>query len=662
KLNTSVEALEDDFKIIWNPEKGEYSRKFVEYFSTKALKETCGSIGEPIAGVSFSRFTFDIMLAWQIPSSIEEQSHTESSGKEKEDRQVMAAAEQENEDVSIFYSDIMPLLVDHEPGVQEDSFVWFASLFPLCGDVVNARSTFETLTSTTAYRLHFPAYDKFLKEIEKCVQYLQKQETPTGVELASDEIILHVEGTTGSQRVVRHISGSSWPGRLTLTSHALYFEASGTATYEGALKIDLSRNTEQSLKSIATGPWGAMLFDKAIKYQCSEMSEDLVLEFPEMTSSTRRDHWLALTKEIILLHQFLSKNNLEGSVEGREMQSRTVLAIIRLHAVREMLRMAPPVPKSFLIFTLLEELPKGDYILEELAVSLRQLATDQPCSASLILRSLRASSEDVSHDDVAKGLKEEDDASTNVAEKISSLDNAIMEAREQEEEIEIAKATTESVKEEGIGDSVQVLVELLKPLKSGLLWFQKVVKWERPDVTVSFLAAVLLVTYKEWVGLAMAACLLWAIVEILHARKRRIKEKYNKVVVYTASEKSSMENIVSAQQGLRNTHDLVQNANIALLKIQSLLVSRVEKTLVETMFSLQQTNVAIMATVGVAIVLVLVPFKYILMAAILSIFIVTSKLGKITDSTRGNRRLKEWWESIPVVPVEIVDELTQTPT
>lgn len=46
----------------------------------------------------------------------------------------------------------------------------------------------------------------------RCIKHLQKQATPTGVEPADDEFILHVEGTASTPRVVRHIGGSSWPG------------------------------------------------------------------------------------------------------------------------------------------------------------------------------------------------------------------------------------------------------------------------------------------------------------------------------------------------------------------------------------------------------------------------------------------------------------------
>ena len=60
-------------------------------------------------------------------------------------------------------------------------------------------------------------------------------------------------------------------GRLTLTNYALYFEASGVITYEDALKIDLSRDIDHSVKLAATGPWGAPRFDKAIIYESPEL-------------------------------------------------------------------------------------------------------------------------------------------------------------------------------------------------------------------------------------------------------------------------------------------------------------------------------------------------------------------------------------------------------
>ncbi|KAL0338763.1 UNVERIFIED_CONTAM: hypothetical protein Sangu_1398400 [Sesamum angustifolium] len=346
KLGSSVDLLIEEFEREWEPQMSGYSRKLVEFCSSKALMVMCGVIDDTITDGSFSRFTFDMMLAWETPSSEEEESYSECIAKESEEKNVAIGTGEQQDDV------------DREPSAGEDAFVWLGTLVPLVVDMVNGRFTFETLTAPTGNRLHFPAYDKFLKEMDRCIKHLQKQDTPTGIELEDDEFILHVEGTASSQRVVRHIGGTSWPGRLTLTNYALYFEASGVISYENALKLDLSKDVGQNVKPVATGPWGAPLFDKAIVYESSELQEGVVLEFPEMTSSTRRDHWLALGKEVMLLHQFLSKFKVESALEVWEMHARTILGIIRLHAAREMLRISPPVPESFLIFALLDELPR----------------------------------------------------------------------------------------------------------------------------------------------------------------------------------------------------------------------------------------------------------------------------------------------------------------
>lgn len=57
--------------------------------------------------------------------------------------------------------------VNNDPNVGEDTFEWLGSLVPLVADVANGRFTFENLTAATGHRLHFPAYDMFLKEMVK---------------------------------------------------------------------------------------------------------------------------------------------------------------------------------------------------------------------------------------------------------------------------------------------------------------------------------------------------------------------------------------------------------------------------------------------------------------------------------------------------------------
>ncbi|KAJ6763158.1 ARGH (DUF639) [Salix purpurea] len=404
KLDTSVEKLVEEFEAGWKQETGDYSRKLVEFCCSKALTVECPYIQEKISDGSFSRLTFDMMLAWEMPTSQDEESHMEQVGKGREDRKLPANVPEEEDDTPLFYTDLMPLLVNEEPSIGEDSFVWLGSLVPLAVDIVNGRFTFETLTAPTGHRLFFPGFKKFLQEIDQCTKHLQKHATPKGVELADDEFILHVEGTASSQRVVRHVGGTSWPGRLTLTNYALYFEATG-----------------------------------AIIYESPELSEGIVLEFPEMTSSTRRDHWLALVKEIMLMHQFLSKYNVECPLQAWEMHARTIFGVIRLHAARELLRISPPSPTKFLIFALFDELPKGDYVLEQLAEGLKKVNSGHPCSACSILRAMNMSQSMLPSPEFEAVGKECTSASgeDNIP---SSLESAINQVREEAKEVEIAKS------------------------------------------------------------------------------------------------------------------------------------------------------------------------------------------------------------------------------
>ncbi|KAF9601042.1 hypothetical protein IFM89_015027 [Coptis chinensis] len=569
----------------------------------------------------------------------------EGIAKEKEDKKMPSrVGGQEEEEVSLFYSDLMPLLVDDEPSVGEDAFVWLGSLVPLVVDVVNGRFTFETLTAAAANRLHFPAYHIFLKENHKCIKHLRKQPMPTGVVLADDEYVLHVEGTSKTLRVVRHIGGSSWPGRLTFTNYALYFEASGVITYEDALKIDLSSEVDHRVKRASTGPWGAPIFDKALIYESSQLSESLVLEFPEMTSSTRREHWLTLIREVILLHQFLSKNKEISPLQAWEMHARMILAIVRLHAAREMLRISPPAPTSFLIFTLFHDLPKGDYVLEELANTLKQVNTAHPCSASSILKNLN-----ISHPNISRvELKEEvNESPTAQPENLSSLETTINQVREEAREVDVAMATVEGLKEEGISDSFIVLMELLSPLKNVVPWIQKILKWERPLATLLVLSTALIVTYKEWINKAIAALLIWGVQKMYRARHTGIKRRCSGIVVYTGSDQSTVESIVSAQHGLKSVQAWVLEANISILKIQSIMFSYAPK----------HTDMVMLVMIGLAIFLAVVPLKFIIMTSVVYIFITNAmKRGKNAESDRSQRRLKEWWDSIPAIPVQTEDK------
>ncbi|KAG8073533.1 hypothetical protein GUJ93_ZPchr0006g44629 [Zizania palustris] len=457
-LDKSVDEMVEDFELgLKTAAVDNYSRRLVEFCSLQALQViTSLDLGDKIHDGSLSRFTFDMMLAWETPTPSDQQITMESIAKEREERKEPLGADGAvmGDETSLFYSDIMPLLVNEEPTVGEDTYVWFGSLFPLACDVINARFTFEALTATTASRLHYPAHDRFLKEMNKSLKFLQEVPTPTGIELAADEFILHMEGTAGTQRVVRHIGTASWPGRLTLTNKALYFEASGKISYKPALKVELSATEiEQQVKTTSTGPFGAPLFDKGIKF---ELLEPLVLEFPEMTSSTRRDMWITLIREVIFLHRFISMYSIDSPIHKWEVHSRIILGVIRLHAAREMLRMSPLPPSSFLVFSLYGELPKGDFVLEQLASNLKETSTITSLSASHVFKGLSKSLPVALSAEIAEDQHDRDSGSHE--RPLASLENTIGQVRDEAREATVANAAIEGMEEEGIIDSLLVLV------------------------------------------------------------------------------------------------------------------------------------------------------------------------------------------------------------
>ncbi|KAK9151660.1 hypothetical protein Syun_009969 [Stephania yunnanensis] len=127
-----------------------------------------GSIGSaPVRGGAAAA-RLDLLQSSVFQCPLSRRSLAEARAKESEDKNLHVRMGGEmHEDIPLFYSDLMPLLVNEGPNIGEEAYVWMGSLVPLAVDVVNGHFTFVTLTEATAHRLYFPAYDKFLKEIAK---------------------------------------------------------------------------------------------------------------------------------------------------------------------------------------------------------------------------------------------------------------------------------------------------------------------------------------------------------------------------------------------------------------------------------------------------------------------------------------------------------------
>lgn len=134
---------------------------------------------------------------------------------------------------------------------------------------------------------------------------------------------------------------------------------------------------------------------------------------------------------------------------------RIILGVIRLHAAREMLRMSPPLPSSFLVFSLYDDLPKGDFVLEQLASNLKQTSTITRLSASYVFKSLSKSRLVPLSAEMAK---DSDTDSNSREQPLASLENTIDQVKDETKEVTAANVAIDGMKDEGITDSLVVLV------------------------------------------------------------------------------------------------------------------------------------------------------------------------------------------------------------
>ena len=57
---------------------------------------------------------------------------------------------------------------------------------------------------------------------------------------------------------------------------------------------------------------------------------------------------------------------------------------------------------------------------------------------------------------------------------------------------------------------------------------------------------------------------------------------------------------------------------------------------------------------ALAVFFAVVPLRFVLMGLVAFVFLMGVRGDR--QNNQGNRRLKEWWDSIPIVPVRIIKE------
>lgn len=632
----------------------EYARSIVEHCSYIALRVEARR-QDHLGDREFHTLTYDMMLAWEAPDE-----ETDAIF-QKTAFSILRDDADDEDGGSIFYSSPtqMAIQVDGRRTVGPEAFAKIAPACPAIAHPITVRNLFDALTNSTGGRLHFLIYHKYLKHLDEVLssaKLISGGHKAPALQLSDGEVILDIHGAATTKPVLQHIGTSTWPGRLTLTNHALYFEAIGVDfSYGEAVVYDLARDLKQSVKRESTGPWGAHLFDKAVMYKSSSTSEPVFFEFPQFKGHTRRDYWFAIIKEVLHAHKFIRKYRL-ASFQKAEALSVATLGVLRYRTVKEGFHILPAHFKTTLAFNLAEKLPKGDKILEALYGQLKQhnprgsqdfgqsssnelmLADPFPLSAYTMVRmGLLTLQEEDNH--------EERDFTVGGVQigGTSSVQMALERAVGYSGRVEAARATLDQVKVEDIDTNVAVLKELLFPLIEIGKRLLALAEWGEPLKSYVFLLCFLYMVYSGWIWFLFPGLLLGSTLFMLWNKHYGNGQSIGAFEIVTPPRRRTVEQLLALQEAISQLEAQVQAGNIFLLKLRSLMLAAFP----------QSTNKVAAALVVAAMAFTFMPLRSIFLVILLEAYTRQMPLRK-KSSEKLVRRLREWWLRIPAAPVQLL--------
>ncbi|CAK9167832.1 unnamed protein product [Ilex paraguariensis] len=593
-----------------------YARNFLEYCCFRAVALSVQATGY-LEDTKFRRLTFDMMIAWEVPAAASE-----------------------------------PLLnVDADVTVGVEAFSRIAPAVPIIANVIISENLFEVLTASTGDRLQFSVYEKCLTALERYYHLsfyqllgIKKIEdairviSPLCLSISKRGKILEVDRTVTTQPVLQHLGISTWPGRLTLTDHALYFEALHVVSYDQAKVYDLSDELKQVVRPELTGPWGTRLFDKAVLYKSIFVSEPTVMEFPELKGHTRRDYWLFIIREILYAHRFIDKFRIIG-VEQDEALLKAILGILRVQALKDINSTIPLCCEDLLIFNVCDQHPGGDLILETLAdmSTSRELERTDSSKAGSRMYSISASAMPSNLGFVvgtSSGVPIE--AGLLVDEirvgEISSLGKAVKESKSSYKKVVIAQATVDGAKVEGIDTNLGVIKELLYPVAE--LGKQLLSK------SLLFCLVFTYIIFREGVFIVLTR---WfdqgrPVRELKDGNIGLFKLRTLLLSIFPQSE-------IVWWWWFSDGDRLKFNGVVFVATVMIVVVAGGCRFLTE-----RASEKVAVALLVMALIMIFLSRKYIILGFFLETFTKYSPLRK-ASTERWTRRLREWWFSIPAAPV-----------
>ena len=166
--------------------------------------------------------------------------------------------------------------------------------------------------------------------------------------------------------------------------------------------------------------------------------------------------------------------------------------------------------------------------------------------------------------------------------------------------------------------------------------------WDEPIKSMVFCFSSSYIIIRGWLVYFLVLVLLFSAAFMFLTRLTSHGKPMTEVKVTSPPPMNTMEQLLAVQNAISKVEELVQDANIVLLKIRALLLA----------FPSQATDRAILALVVMALSLAFVPTRLLVLMMFLEAFTNHSPPRR-ASTERWTRRLREWWFSIPAAPVVV---------
>ncbi|XP_024022376.1 uncharacterized protein LOC21392703 isoform X2 [Morus notabilis] len=627
------------------------ARNLVEYCCFRFLSRDSSNVHPSLKELAFQRLVFITMLAWENPYS-------------EEPAKASARAS------------FQGMLV------REEAFVRMAPAIFGVADRSTAHSLFKTLAGNEK-GISLGLWLTYIKELLR-VHERRKSYQIREFSHLSDERILCI-GSSQKQPVLKWENNMAWPGKLTLTDKAIYFEAVGILGQKDVIRLDITRHGTKVEKA-KVGPLGSVRFDSAVSISSGLESKPWVLEFVDLGGEMRRDVWHASISEIIALHQFIrdygpvdgdeSVLNVYGALKGKDRATTSAInSIARLQALQFMRKLVDD-PIKLVQFSYLNFAPYGDVVCQTLAANywggplVRKFVDSQPVQTrpsnevgeinnhvfdidgSIYLRKWMRSPSWSSSASIAFWKNSSSREGLVLSKNLVVADSSLVEraaeiCRRKHEAIEKTQATIDAATLKGIPSNIDLFKELMLPLTITAKNFEKLRHWEEPHLTVSFLAFTYAIIFRNLLSYVFPTLLIILAASMLSLKglkeQGRLGRSFGKVTIHDQPPSNTIQKIIAVKDAMHDVESFLQNLNVTLLKIRTIILSGQP----------QVTTEVALALLSGATILLTVSFKYVLAFFVFDLF--TRELAFRKEMVRRFMTLvKQRWDMVPAAPVVVL--------